>query len=69
MFVNSLVTSDCYFAEWARHLELVVGGVLEDVPVRGVALLEPLKAVQDLGPMLRFFKYFRRKIQRKNWRF
>jgi hypothetical protein len=23
----------------------------------------------DLGPMLRFFKYFRREIQRKNWRF
>jgi hypothetical protein len=23
----------------------------------------------DQGPMLWFFKYFRRKIQRKNWRF
>jgi hypothetical protein len=23
----------------------------------------------DLGPMLRFIKYFRQKIQRKNWRF
>jgi hypothetical protein len=24
---------------------------------------------QNLGPMLWFFKYFRRKIQQKNWRF
>jgi hypothetical protein len=33
------------------------------------SVLSTLTVCHNLGPMLGFFKYFRRKIYQKNWRF